>query len=707
LIDYNLIEKTLERSHSSSSLESFHSQQQEDHLNIYTSLLAVEHLLQELSTKGEENLAGQLANFYRASYQTSFPLEDSPLSHSSSVEDLKKKLSFSPPLIVMPAPPPPLTKMQQILAARYAPLILPNPVAAMPTGDYQKYMPKFTGEGDVSVEEHIEAFYSYAENLNIEQEDVWTRVFVQSLDGHARKWFKELPAGSIAGIEHLDETFLKHWGDRRDFVYYITEFGNLRKQSNESVSDFTKRFNRMYGKIPAEIKPSDASAKITYSDTFDSDFCLLLRERRSPTLSLMQDAALEVESNILASQKRKGDSDRRRPKNEASSSSNADPKLDKMAKMLESLTSEISKLKIENKKPVRGRNTYDSAGRNPNLNPNNFRRNNQPTQILQRENNSNEDQRIKVPFQNVVMDEDNGDDQEDGEGDIHCVGEETGKSYLTQQDYEQSLMTEQTEDDLLGDGIFTTEDKNRYNLRSKSNAAQQDAPASSEKPAVPVKQKNQTSQDQTSEDQQANPPKVKASAPPKKTAAPVKCPTPESQPPIEKQKDQETPSNQVKVSDKAADKVSYSFNFEAEIQKIKIPIPLVELMKNEMFKRDILKTLDPQSVSPSADILNIYDDKPTITLGQMVEDRDESCPPFYISLNIHEKTLHNCLLDSGASHNLMPKAVMDELGLEITKSSHDLFSFDSRKVKCLGMIKDLADLDPSINENYGDGYSGG
>jgi hypothetical protein len=100
-------------------------------------------------------------------------------------------------------------------------------------------------------------------------------------------------------------------------------------------------------------------------------------------------------------------------------------------------------------------------------------------------------------------------------------------------------------------------------------------------------------------------------------------------------------------------------------------------MKNDMFKRDILRTLDPQSVSHSVDILNIYDDKPTITLGLMVEDRDEGCPPFYISLNIHEKTLHNCLLDSDASHNLMPKAVMDELGLEITKPYHDLFSFDS------------------------------
>ena len=73
----------------------------------------------------------------------------------------------------------------------------------------------------------------------------------------------------------------------------------------------------------------------------------------------------------------------------------------------------------------------------------------------------------------------------------------------------------------------------------------------------------------------------------------------------------------------------------------------------------------------------------------MVEDRDESCPPFYISLNIHDKTIHNFLLNSGASHNLMPKAVMDDLGLEVTKNYHDLFSFDSRKVKCLGLIKDF------------------
>ena len=62
-------------------------------------------------------------------------------------------------------------------------------------------------------------------------------------------------------------------------LYYISEFGNLKRGDGESVSDFIKRFNKMFGKIPGEIKPSDASAKITFSAAFDAEFCLILRER--------------------------------------------------------------------------------------------------------------------------------------------------------------------------------------------------------------------------------------------------------------------------------------------------------------------------------------------------------------------------------------------------------------------------------------------
>ena len=53
-------------------------------------------------------------------------------------------------------------------------------------------------------------------------------------------------------------------------------------------------------------------------------------------------------------------------------------------------------------------------------------------------------------------------------------------------------------------------------------------------------------------------------------------------------------------------------------------------------------------------------------------------------------------MDLGASHNLMPKVVMEKLGLEATRPYKDLHSFNSSKVKCIGLIKDLCITLPQI-----------
>jgi len=102
------------------------------------------------------------------------------------------------------------TKMERIIATRYGPLVFPVPLNAMPTREYQKYMPKFTGTKGVTAKEHLESFYSYADNLDISEDDVWMRVFIQSFDEEAREWFRELPHRSIIDVEALDNVFLKH-----------------------------------------------------------------------------------------------------------------------------------------------------------------------------------------------------------------------------------------------------------------------------------------------------------------------------------------------------------------------------------------------------------------------------------------------------------------------------------------------------------------
>jgi hypothetical protein len=90
-----------------------------------------------------------------------------------------------------------------------------------------------------------------------------------------------------------------------------------------------------------------------------------------------------------------------------------------------------------------------------------------------------------------------------------------------------------------------------------------------------------------------------------------------------------------------------------------------------------------------ADAINLEDDKPNIIFGPHFEGAKDIVSSFYIMLTLFDQLIHNCMLDSGVSHNVMPKAIMDKLGLEITRHYGDLYSFDSIKVKCIGMIKYL------------------
>jgi hypothetical protein len=102
------------------------------------------------------------------------------------------------------------------------------------------------------------------------------------------------------------------------------------------------------------------------------------------------------------------------------------------------------------------------------------------------------------------------------------------------------------------------------------------------------------------------------------------------------------------------------------MDNIKIFVPFNELIKNSEYRNQIIKMLKKEQTS---DTLNIKDDHPNILFGPRVEENSDAkeVPPFYVSLKIHDMNLHNSMLDLGASHNLMPKVVMDQLGLDITR----------------------------------------
>jgi hypothetical protein len=316
--------------------------------------------------------------------------------------------------------------------------VLPQPLNALPVDGYLKQLPKFTGEGDITAEEHLEAFYSFTNDNVIMHADIWMRIFVHSLQGEARKWFKALPPGSIDGIEALDNAFLRQWGDKKDFMYYMTEFGSLKRKEGDFVSDFSKRFNKMYNKIPTEIKPFEASAKITYASAFDPDFCLLLRERAT-TLAHMQDAVMEVESNILAIDQLRKIVDRNisRKRLEASPSSFSHFPLqtDEIARVLKSLSARMERWELEGKPMYRNLQNIDSKGfRKPNNNvPQDFPR--------EHKSRDRDDQRIQTPLQNNLVSHEEGEEVDEIDHEIHCIEDTSPFPHLTHLHMKNPLST--------------------------------------------------------------------------------------------------------------------------------------------------------------------------------------------------------------------------------------------------------------------------
>jgi hypothetical protein len=277
--------------------------------------------------------------------------------------------------------------------------------------------------------------------------------------------------------------------------------------------------------------------------------------------------------------------------------------------------------------------------------------NNMP-QALPREprRKDRDEKRIQTPLQNNLVPHEEGEEIDELDPEIHCIEDTFPFPHLAQSIYEESLMNNQVNE--LGKEEKANNTPNRYHLRSnkkEGNFDSHDHPLIAEKPAKPATITTKENKTQNT--------------------------SPTAKEPV--------------FEVREAPKPFPPFSFEHEIQKIRILVPLSELVKNEDFKRSLSKLLQSESPHPSTDSVNLHDENPAVVLGPMVEDRDDSSPPFYTSLNIHDKVLHNCLMDSGAFHNLMPKIVMEELGLEVTKDYHDLYSFDSRRVQCLGVIKDL------------------
>jgi hypothetical protein len=64
-------------------------------------------------------------------------------------------------------------------------------------------------------------------------------------------------------------------------------------------------------------------------------------------------------------------------------------------------------------------------------------------------------------------------------------------------------------------------------------------------------------------------------------------------------------------------------------------------------------------------------------------------PPFLLTFEVFNRNLHNCLVDSGASSNVMPLSIYKKLNALPLNSDKHVIQLDRTQVKVMGELKDV------------------
>jgi hypothetical protein len=154
----------------------------------------------------------------------------------------------------------------------------------LPAHKWLKRILLFAGRLGESVEDHLVSFSKLLDDFEMEHEDVAMRMFVSTLEGEARTWYKSLPNASIDGRDSFQEKFTKRWANKPDNSSLINAFTHIIKNGDEIVTNFNARFSNNYYKFPITIRPNDVCALIFYLEAFDGILGIFLRNKEPRTL---------------------------------------------------------------------------------------------------------------------------------------------------------------------------------------------------------------------------------------------------------------------------------------------------------------------------------------------------------------------------------------------------------------------------------------
>jgi ribonuclease HI len=525
-------------------------------------------------------------------------------------------------------------------------------------------LPTFQGNNAISAKSHILNFQMCVERdcQGNDEEDVKMPLFVYSLEGDAAEWFTDFDQNKFSTLDEILDEFRKRWGDQKEHRFQLAALTTSYKKENETVEEFNTKFNSLVKSLHANILPSDAAILIYYMEAFEGEMRYALRDKDPQNLKAAQATAIKIDKNMQDARKSnihgftRGSSSKvneeKKKKVEGQESSNDG---------IKELTQLIKQMEINHANQINAlQNRLITMERSQNNRQQHKPNDKWPKRPPQH------DQRPPNPFESTNLVDHSSIPYCRPCGEFHeevtcpvflegCYDDDYGN-----QGNEQINMCGRKYNVGMYDWMNLAMFGNSANLMNNvvDKATEKFGPKPTpEQVAEMAKYRGITYQRSGNKGQDKG-----------QSSAPKVSPTP--------------PKSNVHVDS------DLNIDLGGWLSNAKMLVPVSELMKIPSQREKLLKAIeDPPKSFVDKQPAVAYQDASVIL--QNWDRGNEKNQPFYLSLLENDKVLHNCMLDSGASSNVITKKVMEQLNLRISRPYHNICTMDSKTIEVHGLIKGL------------------
>jgi ribonuclease HI len=526
----------------------------------------------------------------------------------------------------------------------------------------EKWLPKFDPDSKQIAEDHIKKFMLAIRLRNVEHEDVVCRLFPYTFEGNASTWYFAQQPHTIVSWEKFESCFLEKFGDGKPPEVLVMDLSNLKMNAKEKVKDFNQRFLTLKNRIPADSMPAESLVIAYYTKALHQSIAIWVKRSKKATLLEAFEEATQIEKDILSlkdssssetetvSSSKKKIEILPRPTQNKTQPENSD--LENLTKVVQKLSNQVIDLKRSTEEASSSKGPYKPPFRKPfppnrpNLNP----------EGLNLES-------LQCALQTILGAQD-----------------DLIPPDIPQEEVEQeTTQEEESSPNIFGhfsDSIFQAnfETVHPYNTRSKTinKPPAENTTTLPPKPSKSVETKQSNASPKLDYDVVEDLKKLRANI---SIYELLKFPfllQKMLQNILDNGKNGNSNGNKV-VQSKVPQKTSTKNNPDPQ-DKGSLPVPPVNNVNSVNNANNVDKVaLENASKKPQATTLNTR----------------KNVPPFLLTFKIFNRNVHNCMVDSGASSNVMPWSVCQKINAEVEPSSLKIIQLDRTDVKVIGELKNV------------------